>query len=121
MACYKDFDNHAPVKDATELLANKQYAEAEAAARALLDKRLSMRQRVQCSTLLVGCLKDWYKAEEQRLRAESLYDNARLVYAPGIDAAIDDEMRSLREILDDLKKKQKACQPYDFFEYDDFM
>jgi hypothetical protein len=59
--------------------------------------------------------------QEQRFRAESLYDNARLVYAPGDDAAIDEEMESLRKFLDDLKKKQKACQPYDFFDYDDFM
>jgi hypothetical protein len=67
MSYYKDFDNYAPIKEVTELLANKQYAEAEAAARALLDKRLSMWQRVQCSTLLAGCLEDWCKAEVSRL------------------------------------------------------
>lgn len=48
-----------------------------------------------------------------------MYDNARFLWPPGKDSAVDRQLKDLREDLDDLRENQRACRPDDLDEYDD--
>ncbi|CAD0096298.1 unnamed protein product [Aureobasidium mustum] len=79
-------------------------AECVAAVRAVLQHRVSRWQEIYCLALLADCLEDWYKAEEQRYMAETMYDNARFLWPLGKDAAVDERLKDLREQLDETRE-----------------
>lgn len=50
---------------------------------------------------------------------ETMYGNARFLWPPGNDAAVDERLKDLREQLDETGENQRACRPDDLDEYDE--
>ncbi|PNS14860.1 Eukaryotic translation initiation factor 3 subunit B [Sphaceloma murrayae] len=110
--CYED-----EYKRAVQYFADGRYAECEGVYHSLLESAsLPPLQQIRCKCLLATATNSWVKAEELRAEAEALFHLCK--WSPHFcNTPSKVSMGTLREMLDELAKDQRAERPANYSDH----